>query len=131
MNSAAPPDEVRLDKWLWAARFFKTRRLAVEAIAGGKVQVNGQRAKPGHGIRAGTRLSIHKDTFTWDLDVLAVSNQRRPASEAALLYREDESSVLRRQDLLRRRREAGPVDTTGERPTKRDRRQIQRFTSAD
>jgi len=131
MSSAAPPDEVRLDKWLWAARFFKTRRLAVEAINGGKIQVNGQRSKPGHGIRAGTRLSIHKDTSAWDLDVLAVSNQRRPASEAVLLYREDESSVLRRQDLLRQRREAGPVDTTGERPTKRDRRQIQRFTSAD
>ncbi len=131
MNSTAPPDAIRLDKWLWAARFFKTRRLAVEAITGGKIQVNGQRAKPGHGIRAGTRLAIHKDSLAWDLEVLAVSNQRRPASEAALLYREDESSVVRRRDLLRQRRAAGPVDATGERPTKRDRRQIQRFTNAD
>lgn len=128
MNGAEPIAEVRLDKWLWAARFFKTRHLAVEAINGGKVQVDGHRAKPGRSIRPGARLSIHKDSLAWDLEVLALHTQRRPAAEAALLYREDEASVHKRQELLRRRREAGPVDIQGERPTKRDRRQIQRFT---
>lgn len=128
MSITAPEAEVRLDKWLWAARFFKTRQLAVEAINGGKVQVNGQRAKPGRGIRPGARLSIHKGSLAWDLEVLAVSTQRRPASEAALLYREDEASRQRREEFLRQRREAGPLERPGERPTKRDRRQIERFT---
>ena len=128
MSITAPEAEVRLDKWLWAARFFKTRQLAVEAINGGKVQVNGQRAKPGRGIHPGVRLSIHKGSLAWDLVVLAVSTQRRPASEAALLYREDEASRQRREEFLRQRREAGPLERPGERPTKRDRRQIERFT---
>jgi ribosome-associated heat shock protein Hsp15 len=123
-----PIDEVRLDKWLWAARFFKTRHLAVEAINGGKVQVDGHRAKPGRGIRPGARLTIHKESLAWELEVLALNTQRRPASEAAALYREDEASVQRRQEQLRLSREAGPIDQSGERPTKRDRRQIQRFT---
>ncbi|MGE5153903.1 MAG: RNA-binding S4 domain-containing protein, partial [Bdellovibrio bacteriovorus] len=94
--AATDPEEIRLDKWLWAARFFKTRALAVEAINGGKVQVNGQRAKPGRAIRPGARLSIHKGSLEWTLSVLALSRQRRSASEAALLYLEDEASRLRR-----------------------------------
>ncbi|HYN78599.1 MAG TPA: S4 domain-containing protein [Lamprocystis sp. (in: g-proteobacteria)] len=128
MNDMTSLGEVRLDKWLWAARFFKTRHLAVEAINGGKVQVDGHRAKPGRVIRPGARLSIHKDALAWDLEVLAVQTQRRPAAEAALLYREDETSLHKRQEQVRQRREAGPIDQPGERPTKRDRRQIQRFT---
>ena len=128
MTITEPDAEVRLDKWLWAARFFKTRQLAVEAINGGKVQVNGQRVKPGRGIRPGTRLSVHKGSLGWDLEVLAVSTQRRPASEAALLYQEDAASRLRREEFLRQRREAGPLERPGERPTKRDRRQLERFT---
>lgn len=120
---------LRLDKWLWAARFFKTRRLAVEAINGGKVQVNGQRAKPGKTIQAGTRLLIHKGSLEWDLEVKAVSRQRRPASEAALLYVESEASRLRRQALVQERRErATAAPGTMGRPGKRDRRLIQRFT---
>jgi ribosome-associated heat shock protein Hsp15 len=126
--AAADQDEIRLDKWLWAARFFKTRQLAVEAINGGKVQVNGQRAKPGRSIRTGTRLSIHKDTLQWEIEVLGLSRQRRPATEAVLLYAEDEASRLRRQELTRERRELGvAAGHPGERPTKRDRRLIQRF----
>jgi ribosome-associated heat shock protein Hsp15 len=132
MSVIAPDAEVRLDKWLWAARFFKTRQLAVEAINGGKVQVNGQRAKPGRGIRPGTRLAIHKGSLAWEVEVLAVNSQRRPASEAALLFHEDEASRLRREEFLRQRREAGPLhrpgERPGERPTKRDRRQLERFT---
>ncbi|WP_295451029.1 S4 domain-containing protein [uncultured Thiodictyon sp.] len=121
-------DEVRLDKWLWAARFFKTRHLAVEAINGGKVQVNGSRAKPGRDIRPGMQVSIHKGSLVWEVQVLAVSQQRRPAAEAAQLYLEDAASRTRREELLLRQREAGPQDTFGERPTKRDRRQFERFT---
>lgn len=122
-------DGVRLDKWLWAARFFKTRQLAVEAINGGKVQVNGQRTKPGRTIRPGARLSIHKGPLAWEIEVRALSCQRRPATEAALLYAEAESSRMRRQELVHQRRELG-VPHPGERPTKRDRRQIQRFIAA-
>ncbi len=127
MTVPAPEPEVRLDKWLWAARFFKTRHLAVEAIAGGKVQVDGHRAKPGRGIRPGARICIHKESLTWEVEVLAVTLQRRPAAEAALLYVEDEASLARRQEQLRQRREAGPQDHAGKRPTKRDRRQLERF----
>ena len=120
---------VRLDKWLWAARFFKTRQLAVEAINGGKVQVNGQRTKPGKTVQAGTRLVVHKGSLEWNLTVKAVSKQRRPASEAALLYEESEESRMRRQELVRRRRESGETPAGARsRPSKRDRRMIQRFT---
>ncbi len=127
---AGNDEAVRLDKWLWAARFFKTRHLAVEAINGGKVHVDGQRAKPARTVRPGSRLVIHKDSLEWDIEVLAVSRQRRPAPEAALLYEESEESRLRRQALVRERRELG---TRGERrgkPNKRERRMIHRFTSA-
>jgi len=122
-------DDLRLDKWLWAARFFKTRRLAVEAVNGGKVQVDDQRTKPGRTVRAGTRLTIQKGSLQWDLVAWAISRQRRPASEAALLYTESEASRLRRQALVRERRESGDSGPgTGGRPNKRERRLIQRFT---
>lgn len=123
-----PDASIRLDKWLWAARFFKTRQLAVEAINGGKVQVNGQRTKPGKTVQAGSRLIVHKGSLEWELTVKAISKQRRPASEAALLYDESEDSRLRRQELVRQRRESGVrmQDARGK-PNKRDRRMIQRF----
>jgi len=122
-------EDIRLDKWLWAARFFKTRQLAVEAINGGKVQVNGQRSKPGKTVQAGTRLIIHKGSLEWDLVVKGISRQRRPATEAVLLYEESEESRLRRQALIRERRESGaPSRAVAGRPTKRDQRLIQRFT---
>ena len=120
---------LRLDKWLWAARFFKTRQLAIEAINGGKIQVNGQRSKPGKTVQAGTRLVIHKGSLQWDVVVKAISRQRRPASEAVLLYEESEESRLRRQALARERRESGLTAPGARgRPNKRDRRMIQRFT---
>ncbi|MBK5966940.1 RNA-binding protein S4 [Thiocystis minor] len=121
--------ELRLDKWLWTARFFKTRHLAVEAINGGKVQVDGQRAKPGRAIRPGTRLEIRKGSLSWEIEVLAIAKQRRPAPEAAHLYMENEASRLKRQALIRERRDIGADsgDTDG-RPSKRDRRMIQQFT---
>ena len=122
-------DSQRLDKWLWAARFFKTRPLAVEAINGGKVQVDGQRVKASRGIRPGARLVIHKGELEWTIEIKALAKQRRPASEAALLYAEDDASRLKRQDIVRERREAGTqAPTPRGRPTKRDRRRIGTFT---
>ncbi|ESQ10425.1 MAG: RNA-binding S4 domain-containing protein [Thiohalocapsa sp. PB-PSB1] len=125
----AETDTQRLDKWLWAARFFKTRPLAVAAINGGKVQVDGQRAKPGRGIRPGARLVIHKNELAWTIQVKALAKQRRPASEAALLYEEDEDSRRRRQESVRERRETGIRSSAMRgRPTKRDRRRIGALT---
>ena len=127
-TGADPGATVRLDKWLWAARFFKTRQLAVEAINGGKVQVNGRRTKPGKSVQAGARLIVHKGSLEWDLTVKGISKQRRPASEAAVLYEESEDSRLRRQELVRQRRESGDsMPDAKTKPNKRDRRMIQRF----
>ena len=122
------PDNARLDKWLWAARFFKTRRMAIDAINGGKVHLNGQRAKPGKLVRAGSRLRIHKGELEWDIEVTGLSKQRRPASEAALLYEESEASRLRRQERVRERRESGSMaPRPASKPNKRDRRRLQRL----
>jgi ribosome-associated heat shock protein Hsp15 len=122
------PGSQRLDKWLWAARFFKTRALAVEAINGGKVQVDGQRVKPGRSIRPGSQLVIHKGSLEWRIQVKALAKQRRPASEAALLYDEDEESRLKRQEQARERREAGmQAPPLRGRPSKRDRRRLEDF----
>ena len=119
---------MRLDKWLWAARFFKTRRLAVEAIKGGKIYLNGQRTKPGKEVHPGTQLRIHKGSLEWEIAVLGVAKQRRPASEAVLLYAESDESKTRRgrQMEVQRLLQAGrPKPST--KPSKRDRRMIQRF----
>jgi ribosome-associated heat shock protein Hsp15 len=130
-QAATPEASQRLDKWLWAARFFKTRQLAVEAINGGKVQVDGQRCKPSRVVRPGARLHIHKGELAWEIEVRALSKQRRPASEAVLLYAEDEASRLRRQELARAAREQAQLNPRVRgRPTKRDRRQLEAFTSA-
>jgi ribosome-associated heat shock protein Hsp15 len=119
----------RLDKWLWAARFFKTRPLAVEAINGGKIHIDGQRVKPGRLVKPGTRLTIHKGQLEWRIEVVALSKQRRPASEAAHLFAEEEASRLRRQELVQLRREQPPEPRTDRgRPTKRDRRRLAQLT---
>ena len=120
---------MRLDKWLWVARFFKTRHLAVEAINGGKVHLNGQRTKPAKEIRPGTYLRIHKGSLEWEIEVLGLAKQRRPASEAVLLYAESDESKARRSRQMEEQRllKAGRPQPTGK-PSKRDRRMIQRFT---
>lgn len=119
---------MRLDKWLWAARFFKTRALATEAINGGKIHLNGQRAKAGKEITVGAQLEISKDQYTWDITVTALNAQRRPAAEAALLYEETPQSHAKRQAEVERRKllkeMGGQPD---ERPGKKDRRLIHRF----
>src|SRR5262249_6819744 len=93
----APPDRrMRLDKWLWAARFFKTRSLAQTAVAGGKVKVNGERVKPARDLAPGDRLAIRIGELEWAVLVKALSERRGPASVARTLYEEDESSRARR-----------------------------------
>ncbi|WP_338040479.1 RNA-binding S4 domain-containing protein [Methylocucumis oryzae] len=93
-------EAIRLDKWLWAARFFKTRKLAAEAIAGGKVHVNKQRVKPGKEIRVGTELSISKDVYRWEITVTALTSQRRSAKDAVFLYEESQESHDKRQQQI-------------------------------
>ncbi|MFZ4701937.1 MAG: RNA-binding S4 domain-containing protein [Candidatus Methylumidiphilus sp.] len=121
-------ERMRLDKWLWAARFFKTRALATEAINGGKIHLNGQRAKPGKDIGIGAQLEISKDQYTWDITVTALKAQRRPASEAALLYEETPESLAKRQAEVERRKIARDMGgQPDQRPDKKDRRIIHRF----
>lgn len=130
MEDKAGPQGMRLDKWLWAARFFKTRQLAGEAINGGKVHLNGQRTKPGKEVRIGSRLRIHKGSLEWDIEVKAIPRQRRPASEAIHFYAEDEASIMKRQQRIEEQRElrAANPKPEGGKPSKRDRRHIHRFT---
>ncbi len=123
-------ESLRLDKWLWAARFYKTRKLAADAVDGGKVHVNKQRTKPSKEIRVGTALAISKDNYRWDITVLALSSQRRPAKEAVLLYEESTESHAKRQAQIQLEREqkvlfAG-IDES-HRPNKKERRLIHRF----
>ncbi|MES9880959.1 MAG: S4 domain-containing protein [Sedimenticola sp.] len=133
MNGGEQPQSLRLDKWLWAARFFKTRHLAVEAINGGKVHLNGQRTKPGREVKPGSRLEIHKASLSWDIEVKLIPKQRRPASEAVTFYEELEESIKRREKMIEEQRllrAASPKLESG-RPSKRDRRMIHRFTSKE
>ncbi len=128
-NDSAPPatDCQRLDKWLWAARFYKTRGLAVEAINGGKVHVDGQRVKPARALRRGSQVRIRKGALEFTIVVLGLAKQRGPASEAMHLYRETEESASRRQALAEERRLAPTSQPRGSgRPNKRDRRRLGR-----
>jgi len=123
---------MRLDKWLWAARFYKTRQLAVEAVNGGKVHLNGLRTKPGKAVETGARLRIHKGALEWQITVEQLPKQRGPAREAVNCYSETESSKNRREQLLeqlRLQKAAMPLMTTS-RPSKKDRRMIHRFKNS-
>lgn len=128
--AASGEDEgkVRLDKWLWAARFFKTRQLAHEALEQGRVQVNGDRVKASRVVKEGDQLVMRIHQLEYRVEVLALSTQRRPAQEARLLYREDEASQRARDEqvlLLKAERASFPH---GEgRPTKKARREIGKF----
>lgn len=124
---------VRIDKWLWAARFFKTRSIAAEAIAGGKVELNGEGTKRSKLIKVGDVLRVRKGLFEYEVTVQVLSERRGPPASAQALYVESEASKLARDELaekLRLEREAAlppvPKYVKG-RPTKRDRRQIERF----
>jgi len=121
-------DKLRLDKWLWAARFFKTRSLAKHAIEGGKVHLAGQRVKVSREISVGDQLQIRQG---WDEKVVvvkALSEQRRGAPEAQLLYAETADSIAKREaDGAARKAAGGMIDRPAQRPTKKQRRQIHRF----
>ncbi|MFM8340947.1 MAG: RNA-binding S4 domain-containing protein [Methylomonas sp.] len=123
-------EDVRIDKWLWAARFFKTRHLAADAVNGGKVHVNGQRCKPSRDLKVGDVVTISKDQNQWEIRVTDLNKQRRPAKEAATLYSEDEASINKRlqQIELRKQQQAlMPASERERRPNKKQRRQIHRF----
>ena len=122
---------IRIDKWLWAARFFKTRSLAAAAVAGGKVKVNGERVKPAKAIRLDDELSIHVGPYEYGVRVLGLSGRRGPAPEAALLYEESVQSKAAREALAARLSAERIYDSHEKgRPTKRARRQIIRFKKA-
>lgn len=118
-------DSVRLDKWLWAARFFKTRSLATDAVDGGKVRLGGERIKPARGVKPGDLLDIDNGSTRWEVVVLALSDKRGSATVAQTLYRETEDSIARRQQLAEERKYfQEPGSAIKGRPTKRDRRRI-------
>jgi ribosome-associated heat shock protein Hsp15 len=119
---------VRIDKWLWAARFFKTRSAAQQAIEGGKVKLNGERTKPAKDVKPGDRLVIHIRGYEWNIEVLQLSSQRGPAPVARTLYVESEESQAKRAlEVEKRRRFNEPASTIQGRPTKRDRRVLDRW----
>lgn len=122
-------ERMRLDKWLWVARFFKTRALAQAAIDGGKVHLNGQRSKPGKEVGPGALISIGKGEQHWEVEVLGSYRQRRPAAEAQQLYRETEASRVTREKAAEQRRLAAQDPGLGaHRPNKRERRRMEQFT---
>lgn len=120
-------DRVRLDKWLWAARFYKTRALAAEAIDGGKVDVNDSRAKRAKMVQVGDAVRIRHTPFEHVVIVRGVSERRGPASVAATLYEETAESKTKRAALVTQIRSMPAGDWDTGRPTKRDRREIERF----
>jgi len=126
-----PLTKLRLDKWLWAARFFKTRRFASEAIAGGKVHLNGQRVKPSKEVQTNDSLHINKNGYSWEIIVLGLNAQRRPAKEAIQLYSESDGSIKSRQALEALNKDMYASAPRSERPNKKQRRQIHRFKQSD
>jgi ribosome-associated heat shock protein Hsp15 len=125
-------DSVRLDKWLWAARFFKTRASAAQAILAGRVEVNGAPAKPARALSVGDHLRVRKPPFAFLIRVLALSERRGPAKQAALLYEEDPEGKAARERLARQLRVAPTPTYEGKgRPTKRDRRDLERLRGED
>ena len=123
---------MRIDKWLWAARFFKTRSLAQQAIVAGQVKLNDERVKPAHELRVGDSVFLKKKDFEWNIKVQALSEKRGPAEVARKLYEETAASRAereRRADL--RRYGAEPSAELKGRPTKRDRRTLEKFTQSD
>ncbi len=119
---------VRMDKWLWAARFFKTRSIAARACELGRIESNEQTAKPAREVKIGDMLRIKNDTGDFHLEVLALSEMRGPAAVAQTLYRETEASREARMKLLEERKAAPHFEALREgKPSKRDRRELNRF----
>ena len=122
-------DKCRLDKWLWAARFYKTRSIAADAVDSGKVRVDGDRAKTAKEVKTGMLVSVRSKEFEIEVQVTGLSNVRRGAPEAALLYAETEQSKTKRENAkLTREDDNGIRERGAGRPTKRQQRDIKRFT---
>ncbi len=122
------PISLRLDKWLWVARFYKTRSLAAKAIETGQVRVAGERVKPAHALRVGEIVGVRRSGLTWEVEVTGISDRRGSATAAAALYHETSASVAARAEALAQRKAA--VDAQPRfpgRPTKRDRRKLEDF----
>jgi ribosome-associated heat shock protein Hsp15 len=120
---------VRLDKWLWAARFFKTRQLAIEAVKAGHIELNGERAKPAKSVQAGDEVTVRKAPYQYTLVVKAVSEKRGSASVARQLFTETGESLAAREKLLTELRQM-PEPVFKGRPTKRDRRALEDWRRA-
>lgn len=121
-------EDVRLDKWLWAARFFKTRSLATDAINAGKIKLNTDRPKPSKAVKVGDRLEVRTPGGLYLVTVLALADRRGSAAIAAGLYEEDAESKKTREELRERMRAEAMIRPYKGRPTKKERRQMMRFT---
>lgn len=127
VNSGCTHTNVRLDRWLWAARFFKTRQLATEAVKGGKVRVNGNRAKPAKTVAIGDELEIRRGAYTWAVRIDALSERRGPAAQAAGLYTEHRTSAIERARIAGERRTlAAQIIYDREPPSPRHRRAMRK-----
>lgn len=126
-GSGQQPERVRLDKWLWAARLYKTRSIAKQAVEGGKVQAEGQKLKPGREIDSGMILTVRQGWDERTIEVLALSEQRRSAPEAQQLYRELPESVEKRERLAAQRKMQPTLSQPAAKPDKRDRRLRQKL----
>jgi len=129
----ADEEKVRIDKWLWAARFYKTRSMAAQAVSGGKIHVNGARIKPARMVQTGDELRIRRGEVEFTVIVQGVTGKRRPAKEAQMLYKETEASLLQREEMREQKHLAAAARMYGpmKRPDKRARRQIRSFTRKD
>ena len=122
------PESVRLDKWLWAARFFKSRKLATEAINGGKVHLNGVRVKPSRAVKTGDKLDITRESYRYHITVEGLNDKRRPAREAQQLYTETDDSIRNReQERELRKLNNASVHQSDHKPNKKERRQMKKW----
>ena len=129
MTERENSEEVRLDKWLWAARFFKTRSLAAEAVTGGKITINNERPKSSRLVRPGDRLTVRRGFYEWTVIVKDISRLRGPATQAQLLYAETEESRSKREAaIVQLKLERPPEFDSAGRPSKKDRRAMERWT---
>lgn len=121
-------ESVRLDKWLWASRFYKTRKNANEAISGGKVHLNSVRTKPSRAVKVGDTLDITRESIKYHITVIGLSDKRRPAKEAQLLYVESEDSIRKREiERKLRKLNSASVHQSDKKPNKKERRQIDKW----
>lgn len=128
MTDSAEPAKLRIDKWLWAARFYRTRSLAATAVEAGQVRIDGERVKAARALRAGDLVAVRRDGLVWEVVVTALAERRGSAADAAQLYRETEASAKTREDEVAKRRAAAAAGPRlDSRPTKRDRRKLQDF----